>query len=235
MIKYILSVVTLSFCFLQLHAADAVSVDANGDATFSQNVTVEKDLTVNGNINVSGAVVVPGVPVKLDSKDISQPVSVLLFNTGLNGNYKKYELRFYNLGVSSDGGMVDMKLSKDGGNTWVTSSNDYRYARKGLDSKGSSFSTGTHTADNFRLVKGNMNDALSGHGVCGTVTLYNVNSASHPFYYNGLMTYKNLDNAAHTEVVGGFLNGSIGYNINALKIESGISYNSGIVELWGIP
>jgi hypothetical protein len=152
------------------------------------------------------------------------------FTTCISGTYDTYQFELLNILPATDGAFLHMRVSTDGGSTWVTAT-DYSYQAFRFNG-GSAAGSGTgQTAIVFSETNGIGNAAS--FGLVGTLKLYSPGSTSVHKAVNGQIQFRNTTALRIVHIVSGIYEQNTAVNAVQFFASTG-NLTSGTIRCYGL-
>jgi len=166
------------------------------------------------------------VGIKLLSTATISSSSSVVFTSAIDSTYDEYEIHFINVVPATDGGILWIRCSTDGGSTYDSGASDYNYQINYAASAGS-----TTTAAQLVMSVG-LSSGSSAPGFCGVVSMVTPASATRTMFYGNGSMFVTAGNISNILISGVFLSVT---PVNAIQIlaDSG-NLESGTIKLYGI-
>lgn len=111
-----------------------------------------------------------GTALTLIESQSPSGVSSADFTTGIDSDHRRYIFEVTDIVPATDGEILQLQVSNDGGSTWQSGASDYAYALDGLNDAGTSITVSSTGDTHVRLSSGNVGNA-AGEAASATVTL----------------------------------------------------------------
>lgn len=156
---------------LILPGAANITTAAGDEAEFVEYESGKYRCTVYTKASGQPIVSSSGGRVLLETQTASNSSSID-FTSNINSNYKKYEIEFINVIPQTDDVDLTLRVSTDGGSTFITSS-DYSYITYGMNSSVSTFYASNASATSRIKFTGDNMGNSTGESCSGIVNIYN--------------------------------------------------------------
>ena len=175
----------------------------------------------------------PGL-VKLQSQTASSSSAITFSSTYITTTYKRYELHWYDVTISSDGGNITGTVSANNGGAYTTS-NYYHWSIFGDSADANDSFDSSGATDNSALIMGG-----SGHGIgsgtdecsSGSITLFNPNSADSKLFITHAVHFSDTAHVTQQLSYQGLLS-STTYNNYKIAPNTG-TIDTGTFTLYGV-
>jgi len=197
---------------------------ASGGGDFEE-ITLGSGLSMSGTtLSASGSS--GGNWVLISTTTISGTPSALTFT--FSGSYRKYRLELENVYCTSDGFMLRMRTSTDGGSTFDSGASNYGYAYGASGTYGPASTTGTYIETSTNLV-----GSATDEGLWGEIDFYDPLNASLKTFARWQIFGRIYNSAASNIITGaGYRDSAADVDTVQLFFSSG-NFGGGKIRLFG--
>lgn len=177
---------------------------------------------------------VGGSLIKLQSQTASSSSSIIFSSTYITTTYKRYELHWHDVTISSDGGNITGRVSADNGSSYVTS--NYNFIRQ-FDNTTMSNNTiaSSGSTSNTNLLMGGTGDGIgtaANEAAAGTLIMINPFSSDSKLFLTESLHINNNGNVQQNKTYQALIQ-SATYNNFKIAPNTG-TINSGTFTLYGV-
>lgn len=212
--------------------SDCAKFDANGNVTTAGAACGSGSGT--GQTFNLGSLVLLAEKTASSSASLDFTTRTVLGQSGavFQSDFDEYVVEIVSLAPATNATTLQMKVSTDGGATWVAGSS-YVYNNWGVDSGGGSGITRSTSAALFVLGDASVLSNAAGATTNATLTLQNAATATNRFTYQGMMFRIDSGPTYRTNTIGGTWNSASAVNAIQFTSSSG-NLASGTIRLYGI-
>lgn len=179
-----------------------------------------------------GAPPEPGL-VLIEAMEVTSPVAAIDFVNGIDGTYDGYEIRFYNVRLSTESSLV-MQVSSNGGTSFDNGASDYTWIRKLQRSSAASTidGSGLASAQSIEVSSISIGNSADEVGCSGVVRIMQPSVAQHHTFLTDCVGIDTLGNLFRAEVAGRRKAAAI---VNAVRFFNSFgNVTSGAFALYGV-
>jgi hypothetical protein len=208
----------------------ADATEGSGDGNISSGETLRWALTAAALDQLKADIVAAGAMVLLETETASSSAT-LEFTTAITSTYDSYVFDFVNVLPATDNVTFHMRVSTDGGSSWLSTS-IYQYANfiHKSSSSGAGGSTGTTS---FNLLFNNVDADTAKPGVVGKLDLYAPGSSVNKFLKGQFAHYGENSGAFLGAMFAGWVATTSAINAVQFYFSSG-NIASGVIRCYGI-
>lgn len=208
----------------------AVSGEGSGDGNISSGETLRWAMSVDALDQLKADIKASAGLVLLQTQTASSSAA-LSFTSSISSTFDEYLIEFLNVLPATDGVTLYLRVSTDGGATYV-STGSYSYMAYRFDS-GTAGPGGATGATAIVLAETNGIGSSSAFGLVGSIRLFDPGSSSAHKAINGNIFFRNSAGTRITHVVSGAYEANTAVNAFQFLMSSG-NIASGTIRVYGI-